>query len=274
MFGVLSGYWIFGAFIDSAQPASLSWLNTYWLLSGICVFNLLIMFMVRFDAYAPNLERQNPALQDFIAMLKLATRPLVYTFVISLFLYVLIEQGIGSWLPTFNNQVLNLPATISVQVTSIFAFSLAIGRLGAGVLLKRIPWHLLLAACVLAMATLVILTLPLSHNIQANPDAHWFNLPLAAYIFPLIGLFMAPIYPALNSVVLSSLPQHQQSSMAGLIIIFSALGGTTGSIITGIMFSRFTGQTAFYMALIPMAIILLLLFRLRRETLNASSPVV
>jgi FHS family glucose/mannose:H+ symporter-like MFS transporter len=275
MFGVLSGYWIFGAFIDASQPASLAWLNTYWLLSALCIFNLLVMLVIRFDDGAKiHALPGTAAWQDFLAMLRLATRPLVYIFVLSLFLYVLIEQGIGSWLPTFNNQVLHLPATISVQITSIFALCLALGRLGAGLLLKRIPWHLLLAGCVLSMAGLVILTLPLSHNIAVNPDAHWFNLPLAAYLFPLIGLFMAPIYPALNSVVLSSLPQHQQSSMAGLIIIFSALGGTTGSLITGFMFSRFTGQTAFYMALIPMAIILVLLFRLRRETQAEQAQVV
>lgn len=274
MFGVLSGYWIFGAFIDSSDTASLAWLNTYWLLAALCALNLGIMLALPFADHPAGLASESgsdlapaSAWADFVAMLQLAARPLVYTFVISLFLYVLIEQGIGSWLPTFNNQVLKLPASISVQITSIFALSLALGRLGAGQLLKRLPWHWLLSLCVLAMGTLVILTLPLSHQVEAKPDTHWFNLPLAAYIFPLIGLFMAPIYPALNSVVLSALPQRQQSSMAGLIIIFSALGGTSGSMITGFMFSRFSGQTAFYLALIPMAIILLLLWRLRLLTL-------
>jgi len=265
MLGVLSGYWLFGAFIDAQNPASLGWLDTYWLLATICGINLLVMMAVRFDDRPARDDGARP-LDDFIAMLRLAARPLVYTFVFSLFLYVLIEQGIGSWLPTFNNQVLKLPASISVQITSLFALSLALGRLGAGQLLKHIPWHWLLSGCVLAMATLMLLTLPLSHQVEADPRAHWFNLPLVAYLFPLIGLFMAPIYPVLNSVVLSALPRQQQSSMAGLIILFSALGGTTGSMITGMMFSRFSGQTAFYLALVPMAIILLLLFQLRRRT--------
>jgi len=269
MFGVLSGYWIFGAFIDSDNPASLAWLNTYWLLAGLCALNLAVMIALPFADHPAGVGSgiaPASAWADFVAMLQLAARPLVYTFVLSLFLYVLIEQGIGSWLPTFNNQVLKLPASISVQITSIFALSLALGRLGAGQLLKRIPWPVFLSICVLAMGALVLLTLPLSHQVDASADHHWFNLPLAAYIFPLIGLFMAPIYPVLNSVVLSNLPQRQQSSMAGLIIIFSALGGTTGSMITGVIFNRFSGQTAFYLALIPMAAILLLLWRLSQLT--------
>ena len=39
--------------------------------------------------------------------------------------------------------------------------------------------------------------------------------------------------------------------MSGLIIIFSALGGTTGSLITGYIFHEYSGQTAFYFTLVP-----------------------
>ncbi|MGD8174726.1 MFS transporter [Marinimicrobium sp. ARAG 43.8] len=265
MLGVLSGYWVFSLFMDSDQPESMEWLNTYWLLAGVCLFNFLVMVFIRFEE-APLASSAKGVVQDFVAMLRLSTRPLVYIFVASVFLYVLIEQGIGTWLPTFNNQVLNLPSAISVQVTSIFALCLAVGRLGAGLVLQRVHWYVLLSVCVLAMGLLVVLTLPLSHDVLVPEDVHWFNMPLAAYIFPLIGLFMAPIYPAINSVVLSALPLYQQSSMAGLIIIFSALGGTTGSMLTGLVFGQFSGQVAFYMALVPMAVILGLLWMLKRES--------
>ncbi|AFJ43392.1 hypothetical protein [Francisella orientalis] len=48
---------------------------------------------------------------------------------------------------------------------------------------------------------------------------------IIALLFPMIGFFMAPIYPTLCSSILSSQPENLQSAMAGLIIIFSALGG-------------------------------------------------
>jgi len=47
--------------------------------------------------------------------------------------------------------------------------------------------------------------------------------------------------------------------MAGLIVIFSALGGTTGSLITGRVFDAYGGQTAFYFSLIPIVLLLVLL---------------
>jgi fucose permease len=80
-----------------------------------------------------------------------------------------------------------------------------------------------------------------------------------------MGMFLAPIYPIINSVVLSALPKHMQSSMSGLIVVFSALGGTTGSIITGNVFEHFDGQTAFYFSLIPMAILMLVLIKFDKQ---------
>jgi fucose permease len=79
---------------------------------------------------------------------------------------------------------------------------------------------------------------------------------------PLIGLFLAPIYPTINSTILSSLPKHMHSSMAGLIVVFSALGGTTGSIITGNVFQKYDGATAFYLSLIPLTGILISIWML------------
>jgi len=265
MIGVLSCYWLFSAFIDSQNPHSQSWLNVYWAIAAICAFNIVALYVSPYDESGA-CAKDSKVSDDFYAMLRLMARPMVYVFVISAFLYVLIEQGICTWLPTFNNQILKLPSAMSVQMASIFAACLALGRLGAGVIMRRIHWYPVLTACLLAMGLLVLLTLPLTHGITENPLLTWSNAPPAAYIFPLIGLFMAPIYPAISSVMLSALPKHQHSAMCGLIVIFSALGGTIGSRITGYTFDHFSGQTAFYLSLIPIGIILVSLFFFKRET--------
>jgi FHS family glucose/mannose:H+ symporter-like MFS transporter len=155
---------------------------------------------------------------------------------------------------------------MSVQLASILAGATAIGRIGAGVVLRRVPWFVLLNVCVLSMGLLVVLTLPLASSVVARPGVGWFNAPIAAYVIPLIGLLMAPIYPVINSVALSSLPKPLHAAMTGLIVVFSALGGTVGSRITAIVFSRFDGIRAFYFSLVPMLLLLLALFLFRRET--------
>ncbi|HEY5799571.1 MAG TPA: MFS transporter [Burkholderiaceae bacterium] len=265
MVGVLSAYWLFGAFIDSSDPQSRSWLDVYWVLASLSGATFLLVLSTPFDESEAAPPAQGSLAGDFLAMLRLMARPLVCVFVLTAFLYVLIEQGIGTWLPTFNNEVLRLPAAMSVQVTSIFAFCLAAGRLSAGYVMRRVHWYPVMNACVLGMALLVLLALPLASGVAHDPNVTWSTAPVAALLFPVIGLFMAPIYPGINSVMLSSLPKHQHAAMTGLLVIFSALGGTTGSVVTGYVFGRFNGNFAFYLTLVPIAAMLVTLFLFRRS---------
>jgi fucose permease len=270
---------VFSWFIDSGDPRSHSWLNVYWLLAALCAVTFVLLSMTTFDERLAALPAERTPAQDFAAMLKLFFKPLVCIFVITAFLYVLIEQSVGTWLPTFNNEILKLPAAMSVQVTSIFAACLALGRLSAGIVLRRLHWYPVMNACLVGMGAVVLLALPLTHDAVANPDVTWASAPVAAFLFPLIGLFMAPIYPGINSVMLSSLPQHQHSAMTGLLVIFSALGGTTGSLITGYIFGAFSGHFAFYLTLVPIAVVLIMLYFFRRavegeDGLGGAGPVI
>ncbi|MFV3130306.1 MFS transporter [Niveispirillum sp. KHB5.9] len=266
MVGVLGGYWLFSLFVDHDNPADPSWLNVYWLLSALSLTAAALWAVTPLDETGAHAPDAKPGIRQ---MARLAVTPIAVVFLASAFLYVLIEQAIGTWLPTFNAEVLHLPAAMSIQATSIFAACIALGRLGAGAALARIGWFPFLAACLAAMAALVLLTLPLAAGALPMAEANWFAAPIAAFMLPLIGLFMAPIYPVINSVILSALPRHDHAAMTGLIVVFSALGGTFGSFVTGFLFDRLGGQTAFYMALIPMGAIAVTLFLLNRRTAQA-----
>jgi FHS family glucose/mannose:H+ symporter-like MFS transporter len=197
-------------------------------------------------------------------MLKLIVLPLVLVFIFCAFLYVLVEQSIMSWLPTFNKDVLKLSTSLAIQMASILSASIALGRFLAGILLRKIDWLLVLVVCLLCAGGLVLLVVPLAKSVNITTINSLSDVPLVAFLFPLIGLFLAPVYPAINSVILSNLPKHKHGSMSGLIVVFSALGGTTGSIITGHVFGAYGGQTAFYFSLIPVSILILLLFAFKR----------
>jgi fucose permease len=275
MVGVLGGNWIFSAFVDPLHPGNPVWFNVYWLLAGACALVIVLLAGSRLDESAAHAHGHNNSFSDsLLEMLQLFVRPLVYVFLASAFLYVLIEQSFGTWLPTFNNEILKLPNAMSIQFASILAGMTALGRIGAGVVLKRVRWHVLLNACVVAMAVLVMLVLPLARGVVARPHVGWFNAPIAAYLIPLLGLLMAPIYPVINSVALSSLPKPMHAAMTGLIVVFSALGGTMGSYITARVFASFDGIHAFYFSLLPMTLILVTLFFFKRETDRAAVPAI
>ena len=266
MVGVLAGYFLFSAFVDDRDPGSTAWLNVYYALAAMSFLALLILFLARLDESAARSTAPVPVAQEFMDMMVLCIKPLVLVFVASAFLYVLIEQSIMSWLPTFNSRILNLSASLSIQMASILAAATALGRFTAGVVLKRFDWFRVLVVGLVCAALLVLVALPMATSVSGEQVTSWGRAPLAAFVFPMIGFCIAPVYPAINSVILSALPTHQHGSMAGLIVVFSALGGTSGSIITGILFESIGGQRAFYFSLIPIAIVLVTLYFFKRAT--------
>jgi fucose permease len=153
---------------------------------------------------------------------------------------------------------------MSVQMAAILAISLAVGRILAGQLTKRISWLVLLSVCIVVSMVIVVTILPQTLSLETQTITSFSNIPLIAFVFPLIGLFIAPIYPLINSVVLSSLPKTKHSAMTGLLTVFSALGGTIGSRIIGMLFENVGGAKAFYFLLIPMGLLLAALFVFNR----------
>lgn len=273
MVGVLAGYFIFSAFVDDQNPGSTAWLQVYYVLAALSFAAFALLMFTRLDESQVTPSGTLSALQDFKAMMAMCIKPLVVIFVVSAFLYVLIEQSIMTWLPTFNSKILNIPASLSIQMTSILALSTALGRFAAGFVFRKLDWFKVLFTGLLMAAVLVIVVLPLAGQAGQQPVTSWSNAPIAAFVFPLIGFCIAPVYPAINSVILSALPARQHAPMAGLIVVFSALGGTTGSIITGHLFEAFGGKVAFYSSLLPMSLLLLALYFFKRATVQQSAPV-
>lgn len=270
MIGNLTLYFYFSAFIDNAHPQSTAWLNAFYLLGGLSAFAVILLAGAQLDESAAK-SASKPLAAEFGEMFTLMFKPIVLAFIGSAFFYVLIEQSIQNFLPTFNNKVLMLPAALSIQMGSILAGSTALGRFLAGLVLKKFNWFYVLLGCLALSALLILLALPLAKDSMGKTYTGWGDAPLAAFMFPLIGLFLAPIYPSINSAILTSLPKPKHGLMSGLIIIFSALGGTTGSLIMGRVFDadKTGGQHAFYFSLIPIAILAVCLFLFRRLQLKA-----
>ncbi len=265
MSGVMIGGFVFSFFVNDADPKSREWLTIYWIIGALSLVAFLLLFFTKLEEKEAKIE--NTSLEkDFKVMIGMIVKPLIIVFILSIFFYVMIEQSFSTWMPTFYKEILHAPTSLAVQAASILAGATFLGRLLSGFVLLRIKWVHYLSFCIVVIAAIVLIVMPLAKTITIeNTDAMtWFNAPFVLYLLPIMGLFLAPIYPTLNSTILSSLPKHTHSSMSGLIVVFSALGGTIGSIITGHVFDAFGGTTAFYFALIPITLIFILLW-----TLNA-----
>ncbi len=259
MVGILLGIWLFGWFIGRDATGH-DWLRVYRMIAALAGAAALLWWATPLDEGAAR-GSAAPGRRTLLALLAL---PAVVAFLVAIFLYVLVEQSVGTWLPTFNREVLHLSPAMSVQASSIFVAALAVGRLGASPLVARLGWLRLLLGCLAVVAALIVLTLPSTRGLAARPGTGWLDAPVAAWLFPLIGVALAPIYPIVSSVVLSALPRDRHAAAVGLMVIFSALGGTIGSFITGVVFARFSGPVAFYLTLLPLAGVAIALIRLHR----------
>jgi fucose permease len=261
MVGIAVAYFLFPAFYSEDEN---SWLNVYYLLCGLIAMSFIFLLFSKVEYEVEAIG--NSLKDDLMESIKLIIVPLVLVFIISAFLFVMIEQGIMTWLPTFNKKIFNFNSVLSVQMASILALSLALGRFIAGFLTKYINWVVLVVVCVVISGSILIYILPkLQGDVQAIGEiTRLSDVPTLGFILPLIGLFIAPIYPLLNSTVLSSLPKSLHSPMSGLIIIFSALGGTIGSRIVGELFERIGGANAFYFLLIPMGLLIVFVLLIDR----------
>ena len=256
MIGIATGFIVFPLFYSDVDPDA--WLRIYLVLAVLVALSFIILLLSDF-----NVKYEIPGTSisgDFLQMIKLLKRPLVIVFAVAAFMYVMTEQGIMSWLPTFNEKVLHLPEKSSVFMAVILMLSIAAGRYLTSFLVKKISWIMLLAVCLLGAASMVIFILPQTQNLKPGAINALKDVPVIAYVFPLIGFFLAPIYPLINSFVLSATEKIFHSPMASLLVFFSAIGGTLGSRLVGYLFKHIGGQKAFYFSLIPMTVLLVCLF--------------
>jgi MFS transporter, FHS family, glucose/mannose:H+ symporter len=265
MIGIAAGFVVFPLFYSDTNPDA--WLRIYLLLAlliGISFFILLFSdFKIKYEIPGSSVS------DDFKEMIKLLKRPLVFVFAIAAFMYVMMEQGIMSWLPTFNEKVLHLPEKTSVYMAIILMLSIALGRYVSSLLVTRVHWLTILAVCLIGAALMVLFVLPQTQNLQSKEIISLKDVPVIAYVFPLIGFFLAPIYPLVNSFVLSATEKMFHSPMASLLVFFSAIGGTLGSRLVGYLFKHIGGQKAFYFSLLPMAVLMVCLFffyRIQKKT--------
>ncbi|MEP3207808.1 MAG: MFS transporter [Maribacter sp.] len=254
MVGIAFAYFLFPAFYSDTDENA--WLNVYYVLLIIIALSFVFLLFSKVEYQVESIGSNLK--EDLLQSLKLILVPLVLVFLASAFFFVMIEQGIMTWLPRFNEKIFSFSSVLATQMAVIFALSLALGRFVAGYLTKKMSWVFLVIVCVVISGGILLAVLPqLKADIASLTEiSNLKNVPVLGFILPLIGLFIAPIYPLLNSTVLSSLPKSLHSPMSGLIIIFSALGGTIGSRIVGELFESIGGANAFYFLLIPMALLI------------------
>ena len=269
----LEGIYQVGAMVAPLVFAAMigwgNWLYTYAFIAALGGLALAVWAFTPLQECSGE-DVKKASLADIQELLR---RPQVWVFLGCAWVYVMIEQSISTWLPTFNRDVFRLSPALVANLLSLYFGSLALSRFAFGYLVRKFSayWLQLIYLATAFALTLGVLTLTRGHQPQAE-ITQFSAVPPLVFVFCCVGFFIGPIYPTLNSMVLSQLPLRLHSSMTGLIIVASALGGTFGSQLLGSLSARFSTHSAFHFPLLPMAALAGLLVLFHRLEARDSAP--
>ena len=241
-----------------------NWLLIFYIFFAFALIMAIIWFFTRIDDSELKVKSENGAAEtkDFF---KILIMPTVLIFLIMMGMLESVEQGMGSWLPQFNTEIMKLPEFISIQMASLLTFSFAFGRIFGSIILRKVSWKPLFIGYLIIAFVMVGYVLLTVVEGEGEGIKNIFQAPLSSFLLPAVGFFVGPMLPTLCSVILTRLPKNKHSMMMSIIIIAGALEASLCSKITGILFGKIGGVKAFsFVTLIPfvLLIVLILLYSL------------
>ena len=150
--------------------------------------------------------------------------------------------------PMFTQKIpiINEASTRLIILDSSFSF---LGRMITSKIITRFSWFRYVIFCLLALILLILISQYLVSNINEN-------LWMLLFLFPILGLFMSPLYPLFNSKFLINIDKDKVNILVSFIVIFSSLGSSFGSIGMSYVFGLGLDQYFILFALIPIVLIL------------------
>lgn len=188
------------------------------LFGGLCVL-ALILSTTNGGVHAPPLHTDSR--QYEITKMKAERRPILITFMIAFIFYVALETGASGWLATELHGV-GYTQSVGSLVTAGFWTGMAAGRLMGGPLYHWLSdKKLVLGGLALAVALSLLALIN----------------PLAPYVFPLLGLIIASIFP-MGFIWYTKLCPHDSDGLS-MLILFMLIGGVAGPGVISLLVSHF-----------------------------------
>lgn len=260
MAGILAGNLLFFHLFGKGA-ADGSWINAFYPVAGLAA--LAFVFIKRSQAVdsAPAAPSGRPSVREMTRTVRLVFTPLVVAFIVSNLLYVMSEQCAVSWFAAYDRAVVHLPLSLTAtQMITCLIVAAGLGRCVAALVIRWLHWLTVVLGCLFAVSALVLFILPLGGSSSTVYCLGNISAPLAAFVLPWVVFFLAPIYPAINSVALTATSPAEHARMSGLIMFFSAVGGIAGKMITSRVFAEYGGESALYLSLVSIGALVIALF--------------
>lgn len=213
----------FGWLISS--PYSEFWKFGFLLIAVLSAITIFLLSRANISEAQP-LENKN-----IFSELSGFTTPAVALFLAVIFCIVFVEQGFNSWLPSFYKNHLKVNSFFALQATSFLSLFSYAGRTVTANIIRRFSLPGYYITCMIFIILLLITIVGLQYF--DSEDSR-----LILFLFPVIGLFLSPLYPVINSRMIAQVDKEKVNLFTSLIVIFSSLGSSVSSIIMAVLFGK------------------------------------
>lgn len=213
----------FGWLISS--PYSEFWKFGFLLIAVLSAVTIFLLFKAEISEAKP-LENKS-----IVSGLSGFMTPSVLLFLGVIFFIVFVEQGFNSWLPSFYKNHLKVNSFFALQATSFLSLFSYAGRTVTANIIRKFSLPGYYVACISFIVILLVAIVGIQYFDSEDSK-------LILFLFPVIGLFLSPLYPVINSRMIAQIDKEKINLFTSLIVIFSSLGSSVSSIIMAVLFGK------------------------------------
>lgn len=207
------------------------WTFGFWAIGALAFANGVLLYRSNYR----EVHEENPS--GFLANFGDVFLAPNFLFLGILFTVVFVEQSFNSWLPAFFKKNLGVNSYFALQSSAFLALFSFLGRVATSRLIMKVPMLKILTVSLASIITLLLACQLIMSKLPEN--SHYLLV-----FFPLVGLFMAPLYPLYNSRLLYKYGQENVSRLVSLVVMVSSLGSSLGSLAMAQLFQM--GMSPFY----------------------------
>lgn len=199
------------------------WKFGFLFISVICA--LTIFLFARLQISEPVKEYKENIVKEVVKIIN----PLVILFLSVIFFIVFVEQSFNSWLPSFYKNHLKVNSFLALQATSFLAVFSYTGRTITAQIIHQFSLSKYYILCLCLLVIILLAIIGIQFRVTNNSE-------ILLFLFPVVGLVLSPLYPVINSMMISRIDKEKANLFTSMIVIFSSLGSSLSSIIMSVLF--------------------------------------
>ena len=250
-------------FLPYIQDIDSSWTQAYWILLPFLVITVGFQFL---HYHYPPRRIPESWKNEFRHARKslngLLVNSILILSVFCVFVGSIIYLHFEEWANVFAAKLIDLRSRqfYDLGVSAIVFLVMGISRLLIGVLLQRTGRFMTFVFCVLGLMFLVLWNGDIFSSQTIYPASEFNNISPYSLLLPATAFFLAPILPLIYAVVITQASERQQPLVIGLLLGITMLAKLLFTSLSNKSYNYFVDYTAFYLILIPLALLLVLFF--------------